>query len=1638
MTIRNTILSLLVALLPLAVTAQVTDRIVLGNAESETAHGLITYCPDNTATIIDGLKGQTGRYVKPFVDNPFAGDYPGIYGGEYSFVLRVDGSAQNYLTLRTNGSEAYTDGSRYHVQIEGLNLQDYSRQAVDFSADKAPGAFCYNTLVIPRAVTDGKQIVTVRIRSLGRYWGYATQGNFTGYQRTVDEDLPPIYAVYSSTNPIVELSDEVQGHRGSYASAPAKGSSETLAAMRSRVQSTLSAAIKGEIEGDDFKPAYNNNNFNVVLGMGYAYQRGVYGTKATDLARKIRVAIDSMVYVNNLVKSGDKVTVSSKGQTATTQGAGYGWGGLFGQQGMGIYLLSRAGKVSDAFLNQKPDLGAGTGKTRREQWIEAFRESFDAGLTYSGRRYITNQLMESSHSVYGAALALYALDPVTYHNAPKLALRMMREAVGLDEYTGVPANAKFDGTIKDSDGYPTYELGDPATAQSSTNYWGHHFHATTAKGNGREQGWTCTSCYGNMAGRICDMYLATLYDPFIGTHVENGKGDPEILMVATNNARHQAYFTYPTVDSDGNRGIIGESSMCWRNRYDPGKNYYGNLLAAYLADDSELMGHMLQAYKNGHYSPDTNNNLFPWGAGSYWLGDAIEALSTYASQHDSDYPPVPSTDGQPDYMVGDPQDGVVAVKHGDNHLFVNFLANDCPLWSGQAHLITPVTAKVIQFAPEVKEFYHSGKTKTLSASYWNGNHKIKYPDDPQMAYGGMTYEYPAYDAEGHYNGARTSCQYYQQLLGQYLVAQNCSESDSYSLQPAAVSVDGLSAFDIETGKTVTLSTAITLAPLTTKVYYIASLTSGSQLPSPDLQSSTEAESLKTRVSELLAFARTASTQLSTNKTLLTYSRDAFMPFFLELTRAAYAANSGTMTAAEVTAEATALEQAYQTFLDSKNGYDACTVPGRMDYKKNIGTSGSVNVMSKTNIKNAKNGARVFVPIVATETGDYVVKVKAKSQVYDEYKSTLNVDIITIQQFLSDTAPIDASRTQQIAYDQFDYTPYQWTIHLEAGQTAILRYTFGGESTTYTVDVSTTDIATMAAGEKLAITINEAQTLLQSYEGSDLVTEEARQALATAIVAAQTVADKATATDSELQAAIDSLKAAMTTFNSSVTVLESHVLDLSTAICNSNINFSHQSRWPDDTKTIALRANNWGKVYVGRYDMSKVRQILVRSNIKSHQLYCYGLRAYAVPVASTAYAITTTEQLNTLSTDDSYRIATYYGDETVDGEVLKEGNTTWKIGPQRIIDLRKQSVTANEADFQEKWGSGAVVPMTGYTYNDEAKTDVKATFESAYNTAYTADGIADIFFQFGAQMWGEITIGEVIVITEESGEAVVPEPEPDGEGVAYKLSTTWDGTVLYFSLPQEEGGYATLSATETEVMLVPRGDKHVMTTADGTYYLTYKSGSTWDLVSTASSASAALLEVAIDDKGLMTLKAANGYVGINTKNAVVAGEPIYGDCNPSTHKTNFTYQWNTIANPYTVTVDATTNGTVVADRNTAYEGDVVTLSVTPAENYTLETITVTAYTNEDSDAAGTDNHQSSKAPAINGNIALTTITEGKEYTFVMPACNVKVHATFADATGIHGTVNRQSSDGKYFDLQGRPVSHPVKGLYIVNGEKVVIK
>ncbi len=75
--------------------------------------------------------------------------------------------------------------------------------------------------------------------------------------------------------------------------------------------------------------------------------------------------------------------------------------------------------------------------------------------------------------------------------------------------------------------------------------------------------------------------------------------------------------------------------------------------------------------------------------------------------------------------------------------------------------------------------------------------------------------------------------------------------------------------------------------------------------------------------------------------------------------------------------------------------------------------------------------------------------------------------------------------------------------------------------------------------------------------------------------------------------------------------------------------------------------------------------------------------------------------------------------------------------------------------------------------------------------------------------------------------------------------------------------------------------------------------------------------------------------------------------------------------YTITIEPAENGTVTADKETANMGETVTLTITPNEGYELDEIHVMNGTTQ---------------------VAVTITTEGK-YTFVMPAGNVEISATF---------------------------------------------
>ena len=120
-----------------------------------------------------------------------------------------------------------------------------------------------------------------------------------------------------------------------------------------------------------------------------------------------------------------------------------------------------------------------------------------------------------------------------------------------------------------------------------------------------------------------------------------------------------------------------------------------------------------------------------------------------------------------------------------------------------------------------------------------------------------------------------------------------------------------------------------------------------------------------------------------------------------------------------------------------------------------------------------------------------------------------------------------------------------------------------------------------------------------------------------------------------------------------------------------------------------------------------------------------------------------------------------------------------------------------------------------------------------------------------------------------------------------------------------------------------------------------------------------------------------------------------------------------------------HGTVTCDKQTAYEGETVTLTVTPDNGYELETLTVTTV-----DAT-------SGAP-IRANVDLTEGENGT-YTFDMPAAPVIVSASFKESTptGID-EINTSAKIGQRYNMMGQPVGKDYKGIVIENGRKIIMR
>ena len=146
------------------------------------------------------------------------------------------------------------------------------------------------------------------------------------------------------------------------------------------------------------------------------------------------------------------------------------------------------------------------------------------------------------------------------------------------------------------------------------------------------------------------------------------------------------------------------------------------------------------------------------------------------------------------------------------------------------------------------------------------------------------------------------------------------------------------------------------------------------------------------------------------------------------------------------------------------------------------------------------------------------------------------------------------------------------------------------------------------------------------------------------------------------------------------------------------------------------------------------------------------------------------------------------------------------------------------------------------------------------------------------------------------------------------------------------------------------------------------------------------------------------------------------------------------------VPAETGLLLKAENNTSYYIPVSTAAATADVDDNLLQSTATAAHN----IAASEVDKAFVFGSLNGNVGFykaakgKTIGEGKSYLLLSGTGAKDVEFlsfVFGDeeseTTGIKAVVNEQAREGVY-DLQGRKVTNPTKGLYIVNGKKVIIK
>jgi hypothetical protein len=327
------------------------------------------------------------------------------------------------------------------------------------------------------------------------------------------------------------------------------------------------------------------------------------------------------------------------------------------------------------------------------------------------RRLYTNQSMiKDLYGIYYANRGLQVVAPAQAWPEEK-ARRYLHESVGLQPWLG---NDLPDG--------------------GSAKPLGENYFQLTDKGLTKELGYVGN--YGEVVDWVTKIYDATRSEPGL-------PGDERILGQLVKIAQARAPFRHAAQDAEGYRAMRIETYVGWRDHKYPGPVAYAQkpardgsaLDAAFATGDPRLVGYAQQMIEDNQFFASlagtmAENNSLRITHGLLQAPAAYRALAAAPrSPHR-----MPMSPGAPDFVFTDEENGVLALKHGDEMLYaslywrarhaVNFLA--------AVHHITPAFERQAIVRQETR-FTDSGdiyrRPGAVVFGFGNGGSHIKYPAD---------------------------------------------------------------------------------------------------------------------------------------------------------------------------------------------------------------------------------------------------------------------------------------------------------------------------------------------------------------------------------------------------------------------------------------------------------------------------------------------------------------------------------------------------------------------------------------------------------------------------------------------------------------------------------------------------------------------------------------------------------------------------------------------------------------------------------------------------------------------------------------------------------------------------------------------